>query len=416
MYSLVLAAVLTTGTDVPDMGRRGGCHGCCGGCWGGGCWGGCYGCSGCYGGCWGCSGCGGGCYGGCWGCSGCGGGCYGGCYGCGGGCFGYSSGGCYGCGGGTVIYAAGGGCTGSGTVGAGSGGVSSGGAGSGGVIYGGGGTTLGAGGGAGQGGSSEEMTKTLKELKESLEQLKKEQTQLRIEGLKQEAENLKLKATEQKIDELRRAIEDLKRRVPPPPRPGVVPGPVPVPKLRPELPPPQPGKGQVLLDVPADSLVFVNDKQIDAASAFVTPVLQPGQEYVVNVEAAQVRDGRSTTRVKHLTLRGGEVVRLSDNDMELADGRWSRAGDKVATPAHITVRLPADARLNVHGVDCPLTSETRTFDTPVLTPGKKYSYLLKAEVVRNGRSISQTQRISFQSGENLQVSFEDLGVRSLTSR
>lgn len=39
MYSIVLMAALTTGTDMPDWGRRGG-WGCCG-CYGG--WGGCYG-------------------------------------------------------------------------------------------------------------------------------------------------------------------------------------------------------------------------------------------------------------------------------------------------------------------------------------------------------------------------------------
>jgi uncharacterized protein (TIGR03000 family) len=74
MYSMVLMVALTGSADVPDFGRRGGCHGCSGGCYGGcygGCRGGCYGgCrGGCYGGCWG------GCYGGGWG------GCYGGCYG-----------------------------------------------------------------------------------------------------------------------------------------------------------------------------------------------------------------------------------------------------------------------------------------------------------------------------------------------
>jgi uncharacterized protein (TIGR03000 family) len=47
MYSIVLMAALTTGTDVPDFGRRGGCCGCYGGGRG---WGGGYGCGGCYGG------------------------------------------------------------------------------------------------------------------------------------------------------------------------------------------------------------------------------------------------------------------------------------------------------------------------------------------------------------------------------
>jgi uncharacterized protein (TIGR03000 family) len=82
MYSVVLVMALTTGGEVADFGRKGGC---CGGCYGG-CYGGCggggglfhgrrHGCHGCYGGCYG-----GGCYGGCYG------GGYGGCYGgCGGG-------------------------------------------------------------------------------------------------------------------------------------------------------------------------------------------------------------------------------------------------------------------------------------------------------------------------------------------
>ncbi len=66
MYSIVVMAALTTGGEVPDLGRRGsrGCHGCSG-CYGGG-YGGGYGCSGGYGG---------GMYGGC------SGGGYGGCYG-----------------------------------------------------------------------------------------------------------------------------------------------------------------------------------------------------------------------------------------------------------------------------------------------------------------------------------------------
>lgn len=43
MYSMVLMAALTTGTDMPDWGRRWGCCGCYGG------WGGCYGGYGGYG-------------------------------------------------------------------------------------------------------------------------------------------------------------------------------------------------------------------------------------------------------------------------------------------------------------------------------------------------------------------------------
>lgn len=72
MFSMVLMAALTTGSDMPNRGHRGGGGGCCGG---GGCYGGMSYGGGCYGG--GCYG--GGCYGGMsYGGSCYGGGCYGG--------------------------------------------------------------------------------------------------------------------------------------------------------------------------------------------------------------------------------------------------------------------------------------------------------------------------------------------------
>jgi uncharacterized protein (TIGR03000 family) len=99
MYSVVLMMAMSTGGEVADIGRRGGCHGgrgghsCCG-CYGGG-YGGCYGGGYASGGCMGY----GGGYGGCTGYSGGMG--YGGCYGGGvvaGGCYGGGvvTGGCYG--------------------------------------------------------------------------------------------------------------------------------------------------------------------------------------------------------------------------------------------------------------------------------------------------------------------------------
>jgi uncharacterized protein (TIGR03000 family) len=226
--------------------------------------------------------------------------------------------------------------------------------------------------------------------------------------LKLTAGELRLKATDQKIDEIRREIEELRRRTPAPVMP-------PAPRApRPQLPPPQPGK--VLLDMPADSLVLINNKQIDSATAFLTPALEPGREYAVKVEALLRRDGRNLNRVKQLSLRAGQVARLAYNDMEADDGRWTRSSEATASPAHVTVRLPADARLTVQGVDCPLTSDTRTFDTPALKPGQKYYYLLKAEVMRNGQTIAQTRRVDFRSGEQVTVSFDDLGITRVSAR
>jgi len=337
MYTLVLAAFLTTGNEVPDWGRRGGCHGCWGGCHG--CWGGCYGCRG---GCFGCYGC----WGGCFGCYGCWGGCFG-CYGCSGGCFG-CYGCCGGCGGMVVVPATTAPVT-QGIAPAATAPVTQGTA------------------------TQAQAAQTLDDLKKSIEELKKEQS------------------------ELRKAVEELRRS-----------------KARSERPDPQ--RGKLLLEMPADALVLVNDKPIAAEAAYLTPPLEPGKEQVLNVETALVRDGKSINRFKRLALRGGEVVRLAYEDMESVEGGWTRAGEHFSSPARITVHLPADARLTVHGVACPLTSDTRTFDTPALEPGQKYYYLLKAEVVRNGRTLAQTKRVAFRSGERVTVSFADLGTNLVTAR
>jgi uncharacterized protein (TIGR03000 family) len=78
---------------------------------------------------------------------------------------------------------------------------------------------------------------------------------------------------------------------------------------------------------------------------------------------------------------------------------------EASAPAHITVHVPADAKLTVDGVECPLTSETRTFDTPKLQPGQQYYYTVKAEVVRDGKTRTETKRLIFEAGKKIDVDF-----------
>ncbi|HTU94099.1 MAG TPA: TIGR03000 domain-containing protein [Gemmataceae bacterium] len=128
---------------------------------------------------------------------------------------------------------------------------------------------------------------------------------------------------------------------------------------------------------------------------------------------------RDVESLRHrLPLPPGGVVPPPKNRRELPPPQPGKAllempADAVA---HITVRLPADARLTVHGVDCPLTSDTRTFDTPALTPGQEYYYLLEVVVVRDGRTIAQSRRIDFRSGARVTVSFENLEANLASAR
>ena len=69
-----------------------------------------------------------------------------------------------------------------------------------------------------------------------------------------------------------------------------------------------------------------------------------------------------------------------------------------AAPATVIVRLPADARLTFDGEATRSTGATRTFQSPPLEAGAAGQYVLRAEIVRDGRTLSMRQRVRVRSG------------------
>jgi len=85
-----------------------------------------------------------------------------------------------------------------------------------------------------------------------------------------------------------------------------------------------------------------------------------------------------------------------------------KEGDSDETRARLIVQLPADAKLFIDGNLMKSTSEKRTFITPVLRPEQTYFYDLRAEVVRDGRTVASTQRVILRPGQAIQASFPNL--------
>jgi uncharacterized protein (TIGR03000 family) len=79
---------------------------------------------------------------------------------------------------------------------------------------------------------------------------------------------------------------------------------------------------------------------------------------------------------------------------------------KLPAPATIVVNLPAEAKLTIDDAATTSTSSTRVFASPALEPGRDYFYTLKAEVVRDGKTVTATKRITVHAGEETQVSLE----------
>jgi uncharacterized protein (TIGR03000 family) len=111
-------------------------------------------------------------------------------------------------------------------------------------------------------------------------------------------------------------------------------------------------------------------------------------------------------KCKHLiTLRGlsntFDVINCEHTHTKM------EGASNASSPATIVVSLPADAKLTFDGAPTKSTSANRIFHTPPLEVGVDHHYTLSAEVTRNGRVDTMTQRITVRGGKETRVSFSD---------
>jgi uncharacterized protein (TIGR03000 family) len=80
----------------------------------------------------------------------------------------------------------------------------------------------------------------------------------------------------------------------------------------------------------------------------------------------------------------------------------------VGSPATVVVKAPTDVRLTVNGQPTTLRGTQETFSSPNLEPGRSYSYLFKAEAVRDGKTVSLTRRVVVRAGQEARVDLTNL--------
>jgi uncharacterized protein (TIGR03000 family) len=76
--------------------------------------------------------------------------------------------------------------------------------------------------------------------------------------------------------------------------------------------------------------------------------------------------------------------------------------------AKLLIEVPEDAKLYIDDQLMKTTSAKRNFSTPALEPGQTYYYIVRAEVVRDGKSIEKTQRVIVRAGDQVRANFDDL--------
>jgi uncharacterized protein (TIGR03000 family) len=100
------------------------------------------------------------------------------------------------------------------------------------------------------------------------------------------------------------------------------------------------------------------------------------------------------------------------------------SGERVPAPkktaleqsVRLMVNLPEDARLTVNGQPTTSTSSTRWFVSPPLPSDGGGYYDLRAEVVRNGRPVSENKRITVRPGEEANVVFDFPSAGQVSTR
>jgi uncharacterized protein (TIGR03000 family) len=143
--------------------------------------------------------------------------------------------------------------------------------------------------------------------------------------------------------------------------------------------------------------------------SFTTPELETGRDYYYTVKAVAVREGQTVAKSRRVKVQAGKVALVSFEEFNSPQAAQVSLEDEM-TPAHFNVRLPREAKLYVNGVLCPAGSGVRSFATPKLPAGRAYAYTLKAEIEINGQVRSESRRVVFQAGKEVNIDFGDLTV------
>jgi uncharacterized protein (TIGR03000 family) len=96
-------------------------------------------------------------------------------------------------------------------------------------------------------------------------------------------------------------------------------------------------------------------------------------------------------------------------------GEPKKNGKSTMAPskAKLIVELPADAQLYIDDLPMKNASGTRAFSTPTLDPGQAYYYMVRAEVMRDGKPVSETRRVIVRAGQTVRADFRDLETEAV---
>lgn len=72
---------------------------------------------------------------------------------------------------------------------------------------------------------------------------------------------------------------------------------------------------------------------------------------------------------------------------------------------YLTVSVPSDAKVTINGMETRSTGSQRQFCSLGLEPGRRYPYVVRAQVVRNGQVQEDTRTAILTAGQSASLNF-----------
>lgn len=85
------------------------------------------------------------------------------------------------------------------------------------------------------------------------------------------------------------------------------------------------------------------------------------------------------------------------------------------TSAELVVTVPPEARVFVNGQETQTSGSQRRYYSRGLRPGGRYGYEVRAELIREGRTVTETRRVEVSSGGSTELSFALTGAATQTA-
>src|SRR5262249_6646520 len=81
------------------------------------------------------------------------------------------------------------------------------------------------------------------------------------------------------------------------------------------------------------------------------------------------------------------------------------AAQPMATSATLNVQVATAAKIYVNGLATTSTGAQRRYVSNGLQNGFSYSYQVRAEIVRDGKTVTETKTVKLKAGENADLNF-----------